>query len=177
MPKIGLGAPKTTWFVACSYMRAPAERMTFEKAIQRYIVEVTPTKRPETQTRESKRAQPLTSFFGRYSLAGITPDLVAQYRDMRLAGEDRKNEDGKAIPRAANTVRLELALLGHLFTVAVKEWGLGLIYRRTKNPVRRCNFCSATRNSSRPFAISASCAKGSAKEMPLWSMRIGSGVR
>lgn len=116
--------------------RAPAERMTFEKAIERYIDEVTPTKRPATQTRETKRMQPLVKFFGRYSLAGITPDLVAQYRDLRLAGKDRQNKDGEAVPRAANTVRLELALLGHLYTVAVKEWGLGLTYNPVTN-VRR----------------------------------------
>jgi integrase len=35
------------------------------------------------------------------------------------------------IPRANNTVRLELALLGHLFTIAIKEWGIGLVV----NPV------------------------------------------
>jgi integrase len=50
---------------------------------------------------------------------------------MRLAGEDRKDENGMPIPRANNTVRLELALLGHLFTIAIKEWGLGLVV----NPV------------------------------------------
>jgi integrase len=50
---------------------------------------------------------------------------------MQLAGEDRKNENGKPIPRADNTVRLELALLGHLFTIAIKEWGIGLVV----NPV------------------------------------------
>lgn len=116
--------------------RAPAERMTFEKAIERYIAEVTPTKRPATQSREIKRIRPLVKFFGRYSLAGITPDLVAQYRDMRLAGDDRKKAEGEAVPRAANTVRLELALLGHLYTVAVKEWGLGLAYNPVTN-VRR----------------------------------------
>ena len=33
-------------------------------------------------------------------------------------------------------MRLELALLGHLFTVAVKEWGLGLAYNPVLN-VRR----------------------------------------
>ena len=116
--------------------RAPAERLTFEKAIERYIADVTPTKRPATQSREIKRMQPLVRFFGRCSLAGITPDLVAQYRDMRLAGDDRKNADGDAVPRAANTVRLELALLGHLYTIAVKEWGLGLTYNHVLN-VRR----------------------------------------
>lgn len=116
--------------------RAPAERLTFEKAMQRYLAEVTPTKRPMTQTAERRRAVPLIEFFGKYSLAAVTAELIAQYRDRRLAGEDRKDKDGNAIPRAANTVRLELALLGHLFTVAVKEWGLGLTYNPVLN-IRR----------------------------------------
>ena len=44
--------------------RAPAERLTFEKAIQRYLTEVTPAKRPLTQNGERKRAMPLIGFFG-----------------------------------------------------------------------------------------------------------------
>ena len=116
--------------------RAPAERLTFEKAMQRYLSDVTPTKRPFTQNGERRRSLPLIEFFGKYSLAAITAELVAQYRDKRLAGEDRKSKDGKPVPRAGNTVRLELALLGHLFTVAVKEWGLGLAYNPVLN-VRR----------------------------------------
>ena len=110
--------------------RGPSERMTFEAAMKRYLSDVTPTKRPLTQNAEKNRAGSLVAFFGKYSLAAITTELIAQYRDARLAGEDRMR-DGKAEPRAANTVRLDLALLGHLFTVAVKEWGLGLPY----NPV------------------------------------------
>lgn len=105
--------------------RSPSERMTFENAMRRYLSEVTPTKRPLTQSAEKNRARSLVEFFGKYSLAAITTELIAQYRDARLAGEDRM-KDGKAQPRAANTVRLDLALLGHLFTVALKEWGLGL---------------------------------------------------
>lgn len=110
--------------------RGPSERMTFEAAMKRYLVEVTPTKRPLTQNAEKNRAVSLVAFFGKYSLAAITTELIAQYRDARLAGADRMKE-GKAQPRAANTVRLDLALIGHLFTVAVKEWGIGLPY----NPV------------------------------------------
>lgn len=110
--------------------RGPAERLTFEKAILRYLTEVTPTKRPFTQQGEKHRAVALTGFFGKYAMAGITPELIGNYRDRRLAGEDRL-KDGKPQPRAANTVRLELALLGHLFTIAIKEWGLGL----PSNPV------------------------------------------
>jgi integrase len=116
--------------------RGPSERFTFEKAMQRYLAEVTPTKRPFTQSGELMRSSPLVGFFGKYSLAAVTAEMVAQYRDKRLAGEDRKGKDGEPIPRAANTVRLELALLGHLFTVAVKEWGLGLTYNPVLN-VRR----------------------------------------
>lgn len=115
--------------------RAPSERMTFDAAMKRYLLEVTPTKRPFTQQGEKQRAVPLTAHFGKYALAGITSELIASYRDNRLAGEDRA-KDGKARPRAANTVRLELALLGHLFTVATKEWGISLAVNPVLN-VRR----------------------------------------
>lgn len=115
--------------------RSSSERLTFEKAIQRYLSEVTPTKRPLTQYAERKRSTQLLSFFGKYSLASITSELVAEFRDIRLAGEDRM-KDGKPQPRAANTVRLELALLGHLFTIAIKEWGLGLTFNPVMN-IRR----------------------------------------
>lgn len=116
--------------------RAASERTTFEVAMKRYLSEVMPTKRPTTQYTERNRAAPLIEFFGKYSLAAVTPDLVAEYRDKRLAGEDRKDKQGKPVARAANTVRLELALLGHLFTVAVKEWSLGLVCNPVLN-VRR----------------------------------------
>jgi integrase len=105
--------------------RAPSERLTLEVAMKRYLAEVTPTKRPFTQQGEKQRAVPLGEHFGKYALAGITSEMVASYRDKRLAGEDR-SKDGEPRPRAANTVRLELALLGHLFTIAIKEWGIGL---------------------------------------------------
>lgn len=55
-------------------------------------------------------------------MAAVTPDLVGRYRDDRLA-------QGKA----NNTVRLELALLGHLFNVAIKEWHIGLVYNPVAN--------------------------------------------
>lgn len=80
--------------------RAPAEKMTFAKTIERYLEEVSKTKRPGTQSREVKRVTPLIAFFGRHSLAGITPDLVAQYRYKRLAGEDRRGKAGDTNSRS-----------------------------------------------------------------------------
>lgn len=114
--------------------RAPAERMTVEAALTRYLKEVTPTKRASTQAGEHKKAQVIIRHLGKYSLAALNAEIVAQFRDMRLAGDPDKN--GKLRPRSNNTVRLELALLGHLFTVAIKEWGIGLPFNPVSN-IRR----------------------------------------
>lgn len=102
--------------------REPAERMTVSEALDRYLREVVTTKRVSTQRGNRSQAERLRSFFGGYGLASITPGLVAAYRDQRHI-EQRK---------AANTVRVELALLSHLYQTAIQEWGIGLI----ANPVR-----------------------------------------
>lgn len=102
--------------------RAPSERLTFNVALDRYLKEVTVTKSAFTQRGEISKAKQLNAVLGKYSLAAITPDLVAEYRDKRL-------EEGKQ----PNTVRLELALLGHLFTVAIQEWRIGLAYNPVAN--------------------------------------------
>ena len=81
--------------------RGPSERMTFEAAMKRYLSDVTPTKRPLTQNAEKNRAGSLVAFFGKYSLAAITTELIAQYRDARLAGEDRM-KSGNAQPRTGS---------------------------------------------------------------------------
>jgi len=56
---------------------------------------------------------------GQYSLAALSSKLIAEFRDSRLA------------EKANNTVRLELALLSHMYTIAIKEWNVGLV----ANPV------------------------------------------
>jgi len=53
-------------------------------------------------------------------MAALSSELVASYRNHRfVAGKSN------------NTVRIELAMLSNLFTIAIQEWGLGL----THNPV------------------------------------------
>lgn len=113
--------------------RSEAERMSLDEAVKRYLSEVTPTKKPTSQVSDRQRARTLKTYFGKYSLAAITPSLVAEFRDKRLGGDGRKDKKGNPDPRprSNNTVRLELALLGHIFTKAIKEWGLGLVV----NPV------------------------------------------
>lgn len=110
--------------------RAASERITVEAAMRRYLAEVTPSKRPVTQVSERRRGELVVAQLGRYSLAALTPEIVARFRDERLAGD--VGADGQRKPRSSNTVRLELALLGHMFSVALKEWGLGLTF----NPVQ-----------------------------------------
>ena len=94
--------------------------MAVAAALDRYVKEVTPTKKAGTQRREIGRAQLLKEHLGQYSLAALNAELIAAFRDDRLA-------EGKA----NNTVRLDIALLSHLYTVAIQEWGLGLV----ANPV------------------------------------------
>jgi integrase len=101
--------------------RNNAERLTVAAALDRYQREVSPTKKASTQQRETSRFATLRDFFGAYSLAAVTPDLVGRFRDQRLA-------EGLA----SNTVRLDLALLGHLYVTAIREWSIGLTY----NPVQ-----------------------------------------
>ncbi len=106
--------------------RSGSERMTLEMALKRYLSEISPTKKPTTQRAEATKAQQLISHLGKYSMADLSADIIAGYRDTRLASITNRGK-----PTSNNTVRLELALLSHLFTVAIQEWGLGLSF----NPV------------------------------------------
>lgn len=113
-------------------VRAPAERMTISTALDRYLREVTPTKRRGSQSTDGRLAKILRNALGDYSLAAMTADVVAEFRDQRLAG-DVNPKTGVRKPRAPNTVRLDLALLSHLFTIAIKEWRIGLTYNPVQN--------------------------------------------
>ena len=106
--------------------RSGSERLTLENALQRYLREVSPTKKPTTQKAEATKAQQLIQHLGKYSLAALSSEVIANYRDTRLGSLTNRGQ-----PTSNNTVRLELALLSHLFTVAIQEWGLGLTF----NPV------------------------------------------
>ncbi len=112
--------------------RGPAERTTLSAALDRYAREVTPTKKPSSRESELRRVGTVKRVLGSYSMAALSSDLVADFRDRRLAG-DIDAKTGQRRPRAANTVRLELALLSHVFTVAIKEWRLGLAYNPVQN--------------------------------------------
>ncbi len=102
--------------------RADASQLLLKHALDRYLREVISTKKPSTYAAEQHKIKALKAELGNNSLAALNPNLITHYRDQRLAA-------GKS----ADTVRLELALLSHLFTIAIKEWQLGLVYNPVMN--------------------------------------------
>ena len=100
--------------------RAGSIKMSIKEALERYRDTVTPNKKPSTQKAEVGAIRGLIVDLGNYTLAGLTQERVAKYRD----SETERGMSG-------NTVRLKLALLSNLFTVAGREWGIGL----SRNPV------------------------------------------
>ena len=97
--------------------RHEAENTTLSDALDRYLLEVSVHKK--SHRTEKIYAGTWKKTFGSRSIASISSTDIAKYRDNRLK------------EASENMVRLELALLSHLFTIAVKEWGMsGLV-----NPV------------------------------------------
>ena len=93
---------------------------TLDKALDQYLETVTVQKARTTQEREKRIIKILKQKFGKDTLLpDITPSVVAKYRDQRLSMV------------SAYSVRLELALLSHLFVKANKEWELPV-----ENPVK-----------------------------------------
>lgn len=103
--------------------RSEIESTTLKEALERYRREVTPGKKGAAQ--ESIRiskwiSRPLASRM----LASIRGADIAAHRDAR-------RKEG----RAENTIRLEIALLSHVFETCRKEWGMeGL-----QNPCKSIN--------------------------------------
>lgn len=98
--------------------RTEAESTTLHELLERYLDEITPLKKgvePETNRLRAMMRHPLARCF----VAGIRGMNIASWRDERLR---------KVSPA---TVKRDLVLLGHVFEVARKEWGIYV-----HNPVR-----------------------------------------
>jgi integrase len=97
-----------------------AARTTLAEALDRYAREITPQKRGASQERRRIarwKAQPLAQ----RTLAAIRGTDLAQWRDERLT------EVG------ADSVRLELAIVSNLYTIARTEWGMESLANPAKN--------------------------------------------
>lgn len=93
--------------------RTEAEQTTLSALLDRYWLEVSSTKRGK-DTEHYRIEQFKRSSLAKYSPAAITSQLIAEWRDNRL----KEVQSG--------TVLREMQLLGHLFNVAIQEWGIAL---------------------------------------------------
>jgi integrase len=91
---------------------AEAEATTVAALLDRYVTEISATKRSEKS--DKGRAKTLTSHIGAYKLTALTTAILATYRNTRLK------------VRAPQTVVHELNLLNRALRIATSEWGIVL---------------------------------------------------
>lgn len=89
-----------------------AETMTVAALLDRYIIEVSATKRSGKS--DEGRAKTLKAHMGAYKLTALTTTILATYRNQRV------------IVRAPQTVVHELNLLNRSLRIATSEWGIVL---------------------------------------------------
>jgi hypothetical protein len=95
-----------------------AREILLKDILQRYMQEVSPTKRSAKREAEGIGFM-LRQKIAAYSMAALTPAVVAQYRDQRL----------KTV--APGTIIRELSILSRVISHARKEWALAtLIHAR-----------------------------------------------
>tara|TARA_Y100000588_G_C14245992_1_gene921441 strand:+ start:141 stop:1121 length:981 start_codon:yes stop_codon:yes gene_type:complete len=88
-------------------------QVTVNEILDRYIQQILPTHR-NGGISERYRLQRLKGEFGKLPLHRLTPMVIAQYRDMRLASV------------SSSTVRRELGVLRSAINIATREWGITL---------------------------------------------------
>jgi integrase len=92
---------------------------TISELLERYSLEVIPTKSIKTQSSNLEALKYLIDVFGGMSLIDIRPQHIYQYVDRR--SQKRINENGR-ITGGKITAHREIEVLSHAFTKAV-EWG------------------------------------------------------
>lgn len=128
--------------------RTEAEQTTLGELLKRYSKEISITKRGAEV--ETTRINALCrSALAKYTVAAITGKTLAHWRDERLTEV------------SGSTVTRELQLLGHVFSVAIREWGFGLhsnpvslIRKPTPNKAR-----DRVLNDAQRQALIAACAQ------------------
>jgi integrase len=121
-----------------------------DRIVERYLTEVTPTKKGAAQELNRGRQIARTSL-GSMHLDKITSEVVSKYRDGRLREVSN------------NTVRLELAFISVVFGQCGKEWGY-----KVSNPVKQIRIPKPGKPRQRRLrpgeedALLAACAASSA---------------
>jgi len=102
--------------------RTAAENMTLIDALDRYIKTISRQKKGRGYECDKSQAGIIKKYpAARLPLSKITSADISRFRDER----------GKVV--GANTVRLNLALISHVFTIAVKEWDMSYLINPVMN--------------------------------------------
>ncbi|MGD0465913.1 MAG: site-specific integrase [Gammaproteobacteria bacterium] len=99
------------------FKTSAAKKHTLSEAIDAYVLIILPRK-PKSEHDQFTQLQWWKKAIGSHSLADVTPQLIVKHRD-QLA----KEITVRGQQRSTATVNRYLAVLSHLFTMAVKEWG------------------------------------------------------
>jgi integrase len=94
-----------------------AKKRTLGEMLDRYIKDILPTK-PKNSKNTLLHLTWWKEELGSFSLADISPAMIAEKRDHLASGITKRNTK-----RSPSTVVRYMAALSHAFTIAVKEWG------------------------------------------------------
>jgi hypothetical protein len=95
------------------FQKSESQKHSFGDAVDRYLVEVLPNKRPNTQRGQRTQLLWWKTRLGSYALGHISPALIIEGREVLKREPDRYGR-----PRTGAIVNRYLAALSHLFTVA-----------------------------------------------------------
>jgi hypothetical protein len=99
------------------FPRRESQLHTLGDAVDRYLVEALPNKRPNTQRGQRTQLLWWKGRLGSYAIGHIQPALIIEARECLKREPDRYGR-----PRTGAIVNRYLAALSHLFTVACREW-------------------------------------------------------
>jgi len=99
------------------FKTAEAKGRTFAEMIDRYVRTVLPAKGENSQHSQKHQLMWWKEQLGQYTLANLTPALIAQQRDVLAKGITRRGRQ-----RSPSTVNRYLAALSHCYGIAVREW-------------------------------------------------------
>lgn len=118
--------------------RSELEKTTLGELLQRYLEEITPTKKGATNEAYRVKAwikEPIANKL----LSGLRSADFATWRDKRIK-----------LGKSPNTVRLDLAVISHLYSVAKSEWGFDGI----GNPLNQIKLPKPTGGRTRRLELS-----------------------
>ncbi|UTV80131.1 site-specific integrase [Acidithiobacillus sp. YTS05] len=95
--------------------RIKAREFTFRQALERYASQVLPSKSPKTQKVE-------TTFIRNLLASEFASLALVDIGGARLSAQVQQWQEQKSW--GANTIRLHLAVVSHLFNIARKEWDM-----------------------------------------------------